>query len=75
MVFSSLSPSTCFTIRAPKTMRAGLLPAPLCRFFTRLLYFFSILMAFYCIMSAICSKWSAMASAPACIRLWRDPLP
>ena len=40
---SSLRFSTCFTIRAPTTMRAGLLPAPLCRFFSRLLYSCSIL--------------------------------
>ena len=37
------APLACFTIRAPTTMRAGLLPAPLCRFFSRLLYSCSIL--------------------------------
>ena len=37
------APLACFTIRAPTTMRAGLLPAPLCRFFRRLLYSCSIL--------------------------------
>ena len=36
-------PLACFTIRAPTTMRAGLLPASLCRFFSRLLYSSSIL--------------------------------
>ena len=35
--------STCFTISAPTTMRAGLLPAPLWLFLRRLLYSFSIL--------------------------------
>ena len=37
------APLACFTIRAPTTTRAGLLPAPLCRFFRRLLYSCSIL--------------------------------
>ena len=43
MVFSSLKFSTCFTIKAPTTMRAGLLPAPQWLFLRRLLYSFSIL--------------------------------
>ena len=43
MVFLSLKFSTCFTIKAPTTMRAGLLPAPQWLFLRRLLYSFSIL--------------------------------
>ena len=40
---SLLKFSTCFTIKAPTTMRAGLLPAPQWLFLRRLLYSFSIL--------------------------------
>ena len=43
MVFSSLKFSICFTIKAPTTMRAGLLPAPQWLFLRRLLCSFPIL--------------------------------